>query len=137
MQTVRGLSIFLRCSESDKVLWITSSIEEIGVRMDFDKYQFEAMQTCLPSANCLDYLIPGIAAEAGEVAGKYAKYVRDCGRITDLHIDLKKELGDVLWFCAMICEHIGVNFADVAQQNLDKLASRAARNVLKGQGDDR
>jgi NTP pyrophosphatase (non-canonical NTP hydrolase) len=105
--------------------------------IDFDRYQFEAFQTCLPSANCLDYLIPGLAAEAGEVAGKYAKYIRDDGLVSDLHINLKAEVGDVLWFCAMICEHIGVNFADVAKQNLDKLASRAARNVLKGQGDNR
>jgi NTP pyrophosphatase (non-canonical NTP hydrolase) len=105
--------------------------------ISFDIYQYKAMETCLPSANCLDYLIPGLAAEAGEVAGKYAKFVRDEGRITDLHIDLKAEVGDVLWFCAMICEHIGVNFAEVAQQNLDKLASRAARNALKGSGDDR
>lgn len=105
--------------------------------MGFDEYQFKAFQTCLPSANCLDYLIPGLSAEAGEVSGKWAKYLRDEGRISDLHIDLKAEVGDVLWFCAMICEHIGVNFAEVAQQNLDKLASRAARNVLRGQGDDR
>jgi NTP pyrophosphatase (non-canonical NTP hydrolase) len=107
------------------------------MEITFDKYQFEAFQTCLPSANCLDYLIPGLAAEAGEVAGKYAKYIRDDGRITDLHIDLKKELGDVLWFCAIICEHIGVNFNDVARQNLDKLNSRAKRGSLGGSGDDR
>jgi NTP pyrophosphatase (non-canonical NTP hydrolase) len=105
--------------------------------MDFDKYQYEAAGTALPSALCLDYLIPGLAAEAGEVAGKYAKYIRDEGRITDLHIDLKKELGDVLWFCAVICEHIGLNFKDVAEANLEKLQSRAKRGTLKGNGDDR
>lgn len=103
----------------------------------FDNYQFKAMQTCLPASNCLDYLIPGLASEAGEVAGKYAKFIRDDGRITDLHTDLRKEIGDVLWFLAIICEHIGVNFSDVAQQNLDKLNSRASRGTLGGNGDER
>jgi NTP pyrophosphatase (non-canonical NTP hydrolase) len=105
--------------------------------MDTDRYQFEATSTCLESAFCLDYLIPGLAAEAGEVAGKYAKYVRDGTLITDLHIDLAKELGDCLWFIALICEKIGVDMSKVAQGNLDKLNDRAKRNVLKGSGDNR
>jgi NTP pyrophosphatase (non-canonical NTP hydrolase) len=102
-----------------------------------DKYQYLATQTCLPSAFCLDYLIPGLAAEAGEVAGKYAKFVRDEGLISDLHIDLQKEVGDVLWFCALICEKVGVDFSKVAQMNLDKLADRAKRGKLTGNGDYR
>jgi NTP pyrophosphatase (non-canonical NTP hydrolase) len=105
--------------------------------MDFDKYQYEAFSYCMPSAANLEYLITGLAAEAGEVAGKYAKYIRDETSRKTLHEDLEKELGDVLWFVAILSEMMGSNLSEIAQMNIDKLESRAKRGVLKGSGDAR
>lgn len=105
--------------------------------IDFDKYQYEAVGTCMESAFNLDYLIPGLAAEAGEVAGKYAKYIRDEGTMADLHQDVSKELGDVLWFCAVLAEKIGVDLSAIAEANIKKLNSRKNRGVLSGSGDNR
>lgn len=105
--------------------------------MDFDKYQFETNETALSTAQKLEYLIPGLAAEAGEVAGKYAKFIRDETAYRILRDDLFKELGDVLWFVAQICENLDLDMSMVAEANLRKLQDRKNRNVLGGSGDER
>ena len=110
--------------------------------MKLNEYQRDARATCLESAKNLPYLITGLAAEAGEVAGKYAKYLRDTDgsditAYVHLEQDLMKELGDVLWFVAVTADKIGMSLAQVAQHNIDKLYSRQQRGVLKGSNDDR
>lgn len=81
----------------------------------------------------------GLSEEAGEVAGKFAKAVRDCnGKVDDTRKEeIVKELGDVLWFVSELCTSLGVSLSDVAQKNLDKLASRKERGVIHGSGDNR
>jgi NTP pyrophosphatase (non-canonical NTP hydrolase) len=105
--------------------------------MDFDKYQYEASLTALPTAQRLEYLIPGLVAEAGEVAGDYAKFIRDETSVADLRGKLVKELGDVLWFIAQIAEQIDVDMSSIASANIIKLQDRQKRGVLKGSGNDR
>lgn len=105
--------------------------------MQINDYQADARATCLESAKNLPYLICGLSAEAGEVAGKYAKYIRDRTEFYKLEEDLIKELGDVLWFVAIIADDLGVTLSEVAQQNIDKLYSRQQRGTLKGSNDDR
>jgi len=105
--------------------------------MDFDRYQYEASFTMLPSAANFQYLISGLAAEAGEVAGVYAKHIRDETKMSEMQDKLFKELGDVLWFVAMIAEVADFDMAAVAQANIAKLKDRQQRNKLKGSGDDR
>lgn len=81
----------------------------------------------------------GLAEEAGEVAGKFAKAVRDNAGVIDekRKQEIVKELGDVLWFVTELCTSLGVTLEDVAQRNLDKLASRKERGVIHGSGDNR
>lgn len=105
--------------------------------MQINDYQADARATCLESAKNLPYLICGLSAEAGEVAGKFAKYIRDRTEFYKLEEDLIKELGDVLWFVAIIADDLGVTLSEVAQQNIDKLYSRQQRGALKGSGDER
>lgn len=105
--------------------------------MRLNDYQADARATCLESAKNLPYLITGLSAESGEVAGKYAKYIRDRTEFKKLEEDLVKELGDVLWFVAIMADDLGVSLEQVAQQNIDKLYSRQQRGVLKGSGDER
>ena len=88
-----------------------------------------------------NYLYPalGLAEEAGEVAGKYAKAIRDCnGRIDgDRREAILKELGDVCWFVAELATLLGADLSDVMQSNLEKLKSRRERGVIHGSGDNR
>ena len=116
--------------------------------MDFNLYQEKAHETAnYPSgtigkeAHAVNYIYPalGLAEEAGEVAGKFAKAVRDNGGVFDCDriTSVSKELGDVLWFVAECCTVLGISMNDVAEQNIKKLADRKARGVISGSGDNR
>jgi NTP pyrophosphatase (non-canonical NTP hydrolase) len=109
--------------------------------MDLNAYQRGARQTARypdVGANPI-YPTLGLCGEAGEVADKVKKVLRDqAGEFTPAVSEaLKLELGDVLWYVAQLCSELGFELSDVAEANLSKLASRAARNVIAGSGDHR
>lgn len=119
--------------------------------MKVNDYQEKAMKTCLPESKNPVYMLFGLSEEVGELHGKISKAVRK-GNITidrngffwtaDFSYEefsdlVKKELGDVLWMCAGFAHIMGWSLEEVAQLNLDKLASRAERNVIDGNGDNR
>ena len=81
----------------------------------------------------------GLAGEAGEIANKVKKIFRDDdGKLTpERQEQLKKELGDVLWYVAQVADQLEFDLEEVAQLNLDRLASRQQRGTIKGDGDDR
>lgn len=108
--------------------------------MDFKEYQQKTGDTAMyPKNEALNYLTLGLSGEAGEVAGKVKKIIRDKGGIVNPEDEkaLAKELGDVMWYLAQLCTYLGADMGEVAQANIDKLASRAARGTLQGDGDDR
>lgn len=81
----------------------------------------------------------GLAGETGELLEKLKKVARDNGgyfRPGDSEL-IKKEVGDVLWYLAQICEKLGFHLDDCAQMNLAKLADRASRGTIGGSGDTR
>jgi NTP pyrophosphatase (non-canonical NTP hydrolase) len=81
----------------------------------------------------------GLCGEAGEVAEKIKKMVRDDdGILSDARREaLSKELGDVLWYLAQLATEADLDLDVIARENLDKLLSRRERDVLQGSGDDR
>ena len=81
----------------------------------------------------------GLLNEAGELAGKIKKILRDRdGKIDKEDVrKLKGELGDVLWYFTQLCTELGLSLEDVAESNLDKLFDRLERGVIKGDGDER
>lgn len=105
--------------------------------MELNDYQAQAMTTALPSALSKEYMFLNLAAESGEVAGLLAKAGRDGWDVDDLRAKAILEIGDVLWQVAGCCEVLGLSLEDVADANLDKLASRKTRGALSGSGDDR
>jgi NTP pyrophosphatase (non-canonical NTP hydrolase) len=74
----------------------------------------------------------GLAGEAGEVANKVKKLMRD-----SKEYDIAGEIGDVLWYVAALCSDLGLDMDTVATKNLNKLNSRKNRGVLGGSGDNR
>ncbi len=109
--------------------------------MDFKEYQKLAHRTSKMVKVGEDYVYPtlGFVGEAGELANKVKKVFRDDkGILTDERKgDIKHELGDALWYIAEICTCLGVEFEDVAQENIKMLASRLERNKISGSGDNR
>lgn len=105
--------------------------------MNFDDYQTRAMQTALPSALNPTYMIANLAAEAGEVAGAYAKAGRDGWSAEDFAERMVGELGDCVWQIAGVCEVLGLSLEEVAEANLAKLADRQRRGKIGGSGDAR
>lgn len=111
----------------------------------------------MPSCENFSYMMLNLVSEVGEFAGKIAKMVRkgqvEIDTMDDKTSDLfpmvslpqwvyyqeglMKEAGDILWQLSGLCEVMGWKMDDVAQMNLDKLASRKARGVIDGNGDNR
>jgi NTP pyrophosphatase (non-canonical NTP hydrolase) len=102
--------------------------------MLLNEYQDLAFKTALASAKNPAYMVSNLTSEAGEVAGKYAKWIRD--GILD-EAGMQKEVGDVLWQIAGLSTVMGWSLADIASQNLKKLAQRQINNTLMGEGDER
>lgn len=109
--------------------------------MDFDQYQKKAGETAIyPNVgNNFVYPTLGLAGEAGEVAEKVKKILRDeNGELTEeKKEELKKELGDILWYVAQLSTELGLLLSEVVNKNIEKLASRQKRNKLHGSGDER
>ena len=109
--------------------------------MQANEYQTGALQTAIyPNAsNNFVYPALGLVGEAGEVADKLKKVIRDNdGVLTDPVRDaVAKELSDVCWYVAVLAWELDYTLEEIMQMNLDKLRSRADRGVLGGSGDNR
>ena len=103
--------------------------------MNFNEYQELAYTTANEQSKNMYYMTMGMTGEAGEIANKIKKVMRDGARLD--HHDIAKEIGDVLWYCAGLCTVLGIDFEHVAKLNIAKLKSRKERGVLGGSGDDR
>lgn len=92
--------------------------------MTFKEYQALArrtQRTDLKPGEKLAHAVCGIASEAGEIAGIYQKSMQ--GHAVDLN-ELKKEIGDVLWMLAELCDVYGFDMDEVAEENIEKLKKR-------------
>ncbi len=110
-------------------------------RMDLNDYQTSALKTAIYPNMGANFAYPalGLVGEAGEVADKLKKVIRDNdGILTDTVRDaVAKEIGDVLWYVSVLAYEMDYDLNTIAQTNLDKLASRQERGVLTGSGDNR
>jgi NTP pyrophosphatase (non-canonical NTP hydrolase) len=109
--------------------------------MEFNQYQEEARKTAVYPNMGNNFIYPtlGLVGEAGEVAEKIKKVIRDGdGTISEeKRADLAKELGDVLWYLATLSEELGLKLEDIALKNVEKLRSRQERGKIHGAGDNR
>jgi len=109
--------------------------------MDFKEYQEKSRKTAIYPGVGKNYIYPtlGLAGEAGEVAEKIKKVIRDKGGKIDNETRemLKKELGDVLWYVSQIASELDLSLDKIAEKNIEKLYSRMKRGKLQGSGDNR
>ncbi len=109
--------------------------------MEFQDYQQQSRRTAVYPEAGRNFVYPalGLCGEAGEVAEKLKKVLRDQdGQLSETtRAAVAAELGDVLWYVAQLASELELDLGAIAQANLDKLASRQQRGVLQGSGDQR
>lgn len=109
--------------------------------MKINEYQKQALGTAIypNKGDNIVYPTLGLCGEAGEVAEKVKKLIRDRDGVMndEWKATTAMELGDVLWYASSVANELGFTLEEVAQMNLDKLNSRKERNVIKGDGDNR
>ena len=125
------------CHEPDGTVYQYTQPEEEEEEneMEMNSYQEAAFTTATAESQNIYYMTMGLTGEAGEIANKVKKVMRDNKRL-DLE-DIKHELGDVLWYVAGLSTVLGISLEEVAKANIEKLASRKERGVIGGSGDDR
>ena len=107
---------------------------------DLDMYQKVALTTAIyPREQAIIYPTLGLTGEAGEVANKVKKIIRDGSNSKDekLVSEIKAEIGDCLWYIAVLANDFDIKLSDIASTNLEKLANRKKNNTIHGSGDTR
>ena len=104
-------------------------------------YQIGACDTAIfPKEKALEYLTLGLTGEAGEIANKVKKFIRD-GASKEEYLakrtEIGYEIGDVMWYCAVLAEELDMNLGHIMEKNLEKLAARQKRGKISGSGDNR
>lgn len=104
----------------------------------FAEYQKAALKTAVyPKKYAVSYPALGLAEEAGEVAGKIKKMMRDGIPLDEQREKIELEMGDVLWYLANLAHDCGISLEVVVEKNLEKLQDRQTRGQLHGEGDNR
>lgn len=118
-------------------------------QINFDQYQVWQQTTAFypgirkignsPTTEGLTYAVLGLTGEAGEVADKVKKILRDDGGVirSDRRDALIKEAGDVLWYLSALCNELDTRLDHVARTNQEKINGRTERGTRQGSGDDR
>lgn len=110
--------------------------------MNFTEYQAKAKTTAIymehgtGMMDAILYCALGLAGEAGEVANKVKKLMRDEDTAA-MRERICMEIGDVLWYAAMLADEMGVSLNTIATKNLAKLRGRDEIDKIKGEGDER
>ena len=122
-------------NETDLEAWGYYKDTALYKDMTLSSYQKVAAGTAIcPTQHAITYPALGLAGEAGEVANKVKKIIRD-GKLDKSA--LGAEIGDCLWYIAALCRDLNLDLGEIAKANLEKLQDRKARGTLKGSGDKR
>lgn len=92
--------------------------------MNLKEYQEFCKKTAIKSENPNEAIFTwglGIAGEAGDVAGCIKKTIAHKKDVKD---GIKENLGDTMWYIAMICNFFEWDLEDVLKENINKLTKR-------------
>lgn len=131
-----------------RIRWWTPGVTQNMINRDSDFIDFNLYQEWTKTfakynPKTLTYATLKLNGEAGEVAEKVGKLMRDKNAelIIDIpdvdKLEIAKELGDVLWYVARLSGDLGYRLEEIARINMNKLESRKSRGTLSGSGDNR
>ncbi len=116
-------------------------MKERNKDMKLQEYQEKAAEFAIyPKTHAITYPALGLAGEAGEVANKVKKFIRDGADRESFEVkklEIAAEIGDVLWYCAALANDLGFELSALAAANLSKLQGRKDRGKISGDGDNR
>lgn len=105
---------------------------------NLNNYQMQARTFAIyPEQMKVTYPTLGLTGEAGEVADKVKKIYRDGRDDAKFRGEIAKEIGDVLWYCAILADDLGFSLQQVAEMNIYKLQQRRSAGNIIGNGDNR
>lgn len=93
--------------------------------MEINDYQKAAKRTFVDLENSLLndlHMVTGMVTESAEIADAYKKHFA-YGKELDL-VNIKEELGDIMWYIACMCELHGWDLRDIMATNIAKLKAR-------------
>jgi NTP pyrophosphatase (non-canonical NTP hydrolase) len=109
--------------------------------MNNETFDNTVKQTCVIDSDedCIRYAVLNLAGEAGEITSKYAKAIRDKTDIDndEWELELKKEIGDVLWCASLLATSLGTSTGAIMEMNARKVFDRKSRGTTAGSGDNR
>jgi NTP pyrophosphatase (non-canonical NTP hydrolase) len=116
------------------------TVEFEPYKLDLDHYQQMAFQTAVYpergtlTVNAILYCTMGLVGEAGEVANQVKKILRDDNGVLELDRQLKliDEVGDCLWYVAMLARELGMRLSEIGEMNVKKLEDRRIKNLIHG-----
>lgn len=119
---------------------MTKRNKKLNITLLNDYQEQAALTNCYPfNMTGTLAMVLGLTEEAGEVAGKVSKCVRDnnAAFTKERTAAIREELGDVLWQVSQVSMRFGFTLSDIANSNIEKLAGRVRRNTIHGSGDER
>jgi NTP pyrophosphatase (non-canonical NTP hydrolase) len=92
--------------------------------MDFNEYLIQSERTLVQKGKDLNLLhgAIGISTEAGEILDAFKRHIY-YGKELDV-VNIKEEIGDIMWYVAILCRELNLNIEDILQTNIDKLKAR-------------
>ncbi len=108
--------------------------------ISMNDYQEAALSTAIyPNDGKISYLALAICGEAGELADKVKKVLRDKkGQFYNADLTaIALELGDILWYGANLAKVLGFDLSEIANLNIEKIKGRVRRGTIHGNGDNR
>lgn len=123
----------------DQSIWVRILVAEQIMKLN--EYQRQARETAVYPSKGDNFSYPalGLTGESGEVAEKIKKIIRDKEGVYDENdrVEIGKELGDVLWYVAILADEFNLSLEEIAETNIEKLKSRKKRGKIGGSGDNR
>lgn len=95
-------------------------------------YRFEATGDITPR---IEHGVIGAVTEVGELMDAVKKskiYGRDFDRV-----NMVEEIGDVMWYLAILADDLGVSFEEIWEKNINKLRQRYPEKYTNEQSENR
>lgn len=104
--------------------------------MELNEYQAQCLNTWQGQERLVRAFL-GVCGEAGELSERIKKHLRGDYDVEELKSRSFKEIGDVLYYIAVLAHELGFSLSDIAEDNIAKLAKRQLEGKIQGDGDHR